>query len=59
MTAKRKIEIFSAACPACDETIALVNWLACPSCEVTVVDMREPGVAREGSGHSRRPGRRD
>ena len=45
MSAKRKIEIFSAGCPACEETIALVNRVACPSCEVSVLDMKNPGVA--------------
>lgn len=45
MNKKRKIEIFSAGCPACEETIDLVNRVACPSCEVSVLDMRDPGVA--------------
>ncbi len=45
MTSKRKIEIFSAGCPVCDETIELVNRLACPSCEVTLLDMRDERVA--------------
>jgi hypothetical protein len=30
MTTKRKIEIFSAGCPACEETIQLINSIACP-----------------------------
>lgn len=45
MSAKRKIEIFSAGCPVCEETINLVNRLACPSCEVEVLDMRRSEVA--------------
>ena len=45
MSAKRKIEVFSAGCPACQETVELVNGLACPSCEVSVLDMRDPEVA--------------
>jgi len=45
MADKRKIEVFSAGCPACGQTIALVERLACPSCEVTVLDMNEPAVA--------------
>ncbi len=45
MSAKRKIEVFSAGCPACKETIALVNRVACPACEVSVLDMKDPGVA--------------
>ena len=46
MAAKRKIEIFSAGCPVCEDTIQLVNQIACPSCEVSVLDMSEPTVAR-------------
>jgi glutaredoxin 3 len=42
---KRKIEVFSAGCPACSETIQLVQSIACPSCEVEVLDMNAPGVA--------------
>ena len=45
MSAKRKIEVFSAGCPACEETIALVNRVTCPSCEVSVLEMKDPGVA--------------
>ena len=42
---KRVVEVFSAACPACEETANLVNRLACPSCEVSVLDMKDAGVA--------------
>ena len=42
---KRKIEIFSAGCPACDEAIKTVKRIACPSCETEVLDMNEPLVA--------------
>ena len=45
MARKRNIEVFSAGCPACADTIELVNRIACPSCEVTVLDMNEPAVA--------------
>lgn len=45
MTDKRKIEVFSAGCPACQETVTLVNRIACPSCEVSVLDMHDPQVA--------------
>jgi glutaredoxin len=44
-TKKRIIEIFAAGCPACEETIALVNGIACPSCEVKVLDMKDAAVA--------------
>ena len=46
MSSKRKIEVFSAGCPACEETVALVNRLACPSCKITILDMKDPQVAR-------------
>ena len=41
----RTIEIFSAGCQVCDETIALVNDLACPSCDVKVLDMQDAVIA--------------
>lgn len=41
MTARRKVEVFSAQCPACEETVRLVKSMACPSCEVVVVDMHD------------------
>ena len=46
MNGKRMIEVFSAGCAVCDETIAMVKRVACPSCEVTVLDMQDPEVAR-------------
>ncbi|MCA9470141.1 MAG: thioredoxin family protein [Nitrospira sp.] len=45
MTATRQIEIFSAGCQVCEDTIALVNRMACPSCQVTVLDMKDKTVA--------------
>lgn len=50
MATKRKIEVFSAGCSACDETVKLVNSLACPSCDVTVLDMKKPDVAQRAKG---------
>lgn len=46
MTAKRKVEVFSAGCPACAEVESLVKSLACPSCEIDVLDMRDVSVAQ-------------
>lgn len=43
--ASRKIEIFSAGCGVCEDTIKLVKSLACPSCEVTVLDMKQVATA--------------
>ncbi len=49
MEVKRKIEIFSAGCPTCKETVELINRIACPSCEVTAVDTDNADVARRAS----------
>ncbi len=44
--ATRTIEVFSAGCGACTDTIEMVRRAACSSCEVTVLDMRDAAVAR-------------
>lgn len=36
---KRQIEIFTANCPLCDETVKMVQELICPSCEVSVYNL--------------------
>jgi hypothetical protein len=45
MNVERKIEVFSAGCPVCDETIESIKGIACDSCEVSVLDMHDPDVA--------------
>jgi glutaredoxin len=45
MGTKRKIEVFSAGCPVCTQTIDLVNRMACESCQILVLDMHDPQVA--------------
>lgn len=45
MATQRKIEVFSAGCPACNDTVKLVERIACPSCDVTVLDMHDPKVS--------------
>ena len=40
-TRQRTIEIFSAGCRACEETIELVRRVACRSCDVQIVDVRQ------------------
>jgi glutaredoxin len=45
MSNTRKIEIFSAGCPVCQETAEMVNRISCASCDVNVLDMNEPAVA--------------
>ncbi len=44
MVDKRKIEIFSAGCPVCEENIQMVNEIACSSCDVQVLDMHQENV---------------
>jgi glutaredoxin 3 len=44
--ATRTVEIFSAGCAVCTETIEMVQRAACPSCEVSILDMRDAAVAR-------------
>ena len=41
MSTLRHIEIFSAGCSVCEDTITLVKQLACPSCEITILDMKD------------------
>ena len=50
MAAKRKIEVFSAGCAACQETIEVIRRAACPSCDVTIHDMRDAEVAKRAKG---------
>jgi glutaredoxin len=47
---KRKIEVFIAGCPACQEAVDLVNKIACPFCEVTLLDMNDPATANRARG---------
>ena len=47
--AKRKVEIFSAGCACCDETVQLVTRIACPSCDVEVLDMKNTAVAQRAT----------
>lgn len=46
MSTKRNVEVFSAGCVVCAETVDMVKRLTCPSCELTVLDMNEPAVAQ-------------
>ncbi len=44
--AKREVEIFSAGCACCDETVQMVKRIACPSCDVDVLDMKSTAVSQ-------------
>ena len=47
MATTRKIEVFSAGCAVCEDTISLINRIACPSCEVEILDMHKPEVSKK------------
>ncbi len=44
---KRLVEVFTAGCPLCDETVNLVRELACFNCEVQIWDLREGCATNE------------
>ena len=46
MSGKRKVEVFTANCPICSETVKLVKELSCSSCDVTIYDLRKNGVEK-------------
>jgi glutaredoxin 3 len=46
MADKRKIEVFSAGCATCTETIELIKLAACASCEIIVHDMKSIQVTK-------------
>ncbi len=46
MSKKRVIEVFSAGCPVCEETIEMINRIACPSCDIKILDMKDTKVAK-------------
>ena len=45
MTTRKRIEVFSAGCSTCKETIELVKRIAGSSHEVVIHDMQKPEVA--------------
>jgi glutaredoxin len=51
ITGKRRVEVFTAGCPVCDEAVTLVQGLACDSCEVEVLAMKEPNVSERAKGY--------
>lgn len=45
MNTKRRVEVFSAGCPLCEEAIEMVKRISCQDCEINVLDMRDHDVA--------------
>lgn len=48
MIKKRQIEVFTAGCPVCEETVKQVKEAACSSCEVIVYDLNKGCETNEG-----------
>lgn len=46
MTTTRRVEVFTAGCPVCDQTVQMVQRIACDSCEVEVLDLSDEQAAR-------------
>lgn len=44
---KTKVEVFTGGCPVCNDTVNLVNELACPNCAVTIYDLSKTCETRE------------
>ncbi|NEU71799.1 glutaredoxin [Hassallia byssoidea VB512170] len=44
---KHLVEVFTAGCPLCDETVKLVRELACENCEIQIYDLREGCATNE------------
>lgn len=51
MTMKHKIEIFSAGCATCKETIEMVRKISGPDHDVQIHDMHERDVASRAKQH--------
>lgn len=46
MSNTRKVEIFSAGCPVCQDTIELVKKIACSSCEIEILNMNDRMISQ-------------
>ncbi len=47
MNTKRKVEVFSAGCPVCNDAVEMVKRIACGDCEVNELDMNDSEVAKQ------------
>ena len=54
MSDKRHIEIFTAGCPACDDTVEMVKQMVCPCCDVSILKYARKGSRQPcaGAGHT-------
>lgn len=55
-TETRRVEVFTAGCPLCDDAVKLVKSLICPSCDLQIYDLREGCATNECGEKARRYG---
>ena len=48
---RRKVEVFIAGCAVCEETVTLVQNLACESCDIVIRDMHKPEVVTKAKSY--------
>ena len=41
MSAKRKVEVFTAGCAVCQGLVDIINELACPNCDVSIYNLNK------------------
>jgi glutaredoxin len=46
MKTTRKVEVFSAGCPACNDAVDMVKGISCQDCQISVLDMNDAVVAK-------------
>ncbi|MBW1980536.1 MAG: thioredoxin family protein [Deltaproteobacteria bacterium] len=51
MTEKRKVEIFTAGCPVCQDVVDTARELACPDCELTIYDLSKKEGVKEAQAY--------
>ena len=50
MERKCKVEVFSAGCPVCKDTIDMVERVSSQDYDINVLDMNDPAVAKRAKG---------
>ncbi len=45
--ARRKVEVFTAGCPVCEDAVKKVNAAGCPDCEVVIYDLNKGCATNE------------
>ncbi len=56
VTTKRKVEVFTAGCPICHNTVEMVKSVVCPSCDLQIYNLREGCATNECRDKARRYG---